>query len=126
MSIGLSSTELSEIRSAINELLPGTAIIIAVTNTADGLGGQTVSTAAVAGGTVACRLDPRTITETKSGEKVSAGAVQPFHTFVLTLPYDTTITTENRVQVGTQVYNVTSVDTPKSWKSSVRAWVELT
>ena len=122
--IGLSSKELTSIRTSINGLLPGTAIIIAVTNTADGFGGQSESTAAVAGGTVACRLDPRTINETKSSENLAGGAISPFHTFILTLPYDTTITTNNRVIVGTQTYNVTSVDSDKNWKASVRVYVE--
>ena len=124
--LGLTAKELASIQSDINELLPDTGYIIAITRTADGQGGHTESTAIVAGGTVSCRLDAKIISTLRSGEVVAGAAIQPFHQFVLTLPYNTTITTENQFLKGSELYNVISVDDDKSWKASTRVIVERT
>jgi len=118
---GLTTAELAYIRDAIEELLPDTATILTVTNVANTLGGyaENIGTA----GTSACRIDPLNQI-TKTMEQVNSGAIRPFHTFMLTLPYDTTITTENMVRVNDITYNVTSVDIGKSWQASVRAFLE--
>lgn len=120
----LTAKELASIQTDINKLLPDTGYIIGITRTADGQGGYTESTAIVAGGTVSCRLDARIINTLRSGESVAGAAIQPFHQFILTLPYNTTITTENQFQLGTVLYNVISVDNDKSWKASTRVIVE--
>ena len=122
MSIGLTAAELASIRADIAELLPDTCIIITVTNTADGQGGYTQGTAAA--GTVDCRLDAKIINSLRSSERLAAGGIQPFHQFILTVPYDTNITPDNIVQKGTEVYNVISVDADKSWKGAVRVILE--
>jgi hypothetical protein len=57
---------------------------------------------------------------------MAAGGIQPFHQYILTVPYDTTITTNNQVQKDNEVYNVISVDTEKSWIGSVRVILEIT
>lgn len=119
MSIGLSTRELTDIRATIEDLLPGTCDIITVTNTVDGYGGYTTGTSSA--GTAACRLDPI------KGEEVTAGGeVMPFFRYVLTLPHDTTITTENQVEIDSDIYNVHSIDDNKSYKGSVRVILELT
>jgi len=122
--IGLTAKELSAIRTDINGLLPDTGYILAGTQTNDGMGGGTIAWGTVAGGTVSCRLDPKSTYGAAGNEQVTSGALQPFHSFVLTLPYDTTITTKNKFVVNGQTYNITSVDTDKSWKASVRAYLE--
>jgi len=124
MSIGLSTKELADIRTSIGELLPDTCYIIDVTNTENGLGGYTEGTAMATGGTISCRLDARIINTLRSSEKVVGGAIQPFHQFILTIPHDTTISTLNRVQKDSDVYNVVSVDDDKSWRGSVRVILE--
>lgn len=126
MSIGLTAKELTSIRNDIDDLLPDTGYIIAITNTPDGQGGQTVSTAVTAGGTVSCRLDGRMINMLKGGESVAGAALVSFQQFILTLPYNTTITTNNQFLKDGQLYNITSVDTDKSWKASVRCILERT
>jgi len=126
MNIGLTAAELASIRADIADLLPDTCIILAVTNTADGFGGYTAGTAAVAGGTVNCRIDAKIINTLRASESKAAGGIQPFHQFILTVPYDTTISTNNQVQKGTEVYNVISVDADKSWKGAVRVVLERT
>ena len=124
MNIGLTDAELASIRADIADLLPDTCIIIAVTNTADGMGGYTRGTAAV--GTVDCRLDAKIINSLRSSERLAAGGIQPFHQFILTVPHNTSITPENQVQKGSEVYNVISVDADKSWNGAVRVILERT
>lgn len=121
----LSNAELTAIRADINQLLPDTGYILSVSNTPDGAGGvsESVGTAS----TVSYRLDPKTSTYYSDGsESVKAGALMPFHSFMLTLPYDTNINTNNRFKdKDGNIYNVISVDDPKSWIASVRCMVEL-
>ena len=124
MGIGLTDAELASIRDDIADLLPDTCIIIMVTNTPDGFGGYTQGTAAA--GTVNCRLDAKIINNLRASESIAAGGIQPFHQYILTVPYDTTITTNNQVQKDNEVYNVISVDTEKSWIGSVRVILEIT
>lgn len=124
--IGLTTAELASIRSDIADLLPDTCYIIDVTNTVDNMGGYTVGTAMATGGTISCRLDAKIINTLRASEKVVGGAIQPFHQFILTVPYDTTISTENQVQKDEEVYNVISVDTDKSWKGAIRVMLERT
>jgi hypothetical protein len=119
MGIGLSSSELTDIRTAINDLMPGTAIILTNAATPDGFGGFTEGTAVRAGGTYSCRIDP-----IRGQEQANSGAVNSFHTYVLTLPYTATVMTNDKVQIGTAIYNVTSIDSGKSWNASVRVIVE--
>lgn len=122
MSIGLTAAELTAIRADINDLLPGTCNILTITVTSDGEAGFSESWG-TASSNVACRLDPIKMREWGI-ERVTAGAMQAFHQYMLTLPYTATIDTANRVEVGTVTYNVISVDTNKSWNASVRAVVE--
>ena len=124
MGIGLTDAELASIRTDIADLLPDTCIIITVTNTPDNMGGFTQGTAAA--GTVNCRLDAKIINTLRASEALGGGGIQPFHKFILTVPYDTTISTENQVQKGTEVYNVISVDTDKSWRGAIRVMLERT
>ena len=127
MGIGLTDKELATIRTHVNELLPDTGFIIKQSFTSDGAGGNSVSTAVVAGGTVSYRLDPKIISMLKGGESMAAGAIQPFHTFILTLEYNAPITTENQFldDTGT-LYNVISIDPQKSWNASTRVILEQT
>ena len=114
----LSNAELAAIRADIAALLPDTGVILSVTRTPTSTGGFTEAWGTVT--TTAYRLDPL------RGQMAQAGgALEPYHTFVLTLPYDAVITTANRFQdaAGKQ-YSVTGVDSVKSWTSSVRATVE--
>jgi head-tail adaptor len=124
MGIGLTDAELASIRDDIAALLPDTCVIQTITNTADGLGGYTRGTTIA--GTVDCRLDAKIINNLRASESMAAGGIQPFHQYILTVPYDTTITTNNQVQKDNEVYNVISVDTEKSWIGSVRVILEIT
>jgi len=118
MSIGLTTAELSSIRTAINDLLPGTCNILSCTSISDGEGGYS-ETWGTASSNVACRIDP-----IRGKEQVAAGAVQAFYQHVLTLPYNATLDESKRIEIGTALYSVISVDYGKSWNASTRAIVE--
>jgi len=120
--IGLTDAELTAIRADIEDLLPDTGYIIAVTETADGLGGQSIGTSIA--GTVSCRLDPKIINTLNSGEEMVGAAVESFHRWILTLPYNTTIAANNQFLHNDVLYNVSSIDDDKSWKASVRVMLE--
>lgn len=123
--IGLTTKELDAIRSDINGLLPDTGYILSVTTTADGAGGNTESVGTA--GTTTYRLDPKLLTGWSSEEKVSSAELRPFHTFILTLPYNATINTNNRFKDKNGViYNIASIDENKSWQASIRCVVEKT
>jgi len=112
----LTAAELASIRDAILDLLPDTGYIITVTNA--NVDGEIVESYGTSSG-IACRIDPKTYSE-----QTTAGAVQPFHSFVLTLPNTATITTEHRFLVNSEMFNVISVDADKSWKASTRVFLE--
>lgn len=111
--MSLTSAELTMMRDAVNELLPGTASILTLTRTSDGQGGW--SDAWAASGTASCRLDNRSKTEALQG-----GGIQHYTEWVLTVPYDTTVTVSNRVQVDGTQYNILGIDSGKSWPVSLR------
>ena len=57
-------------------------------------------------------------------EQVAGGAIKPYTEWMLTLPYDTTIASTQRVEVGSSTFNVISVDGDKSWEASIRVILE--
>jgi hypothetical protein len=125
MSIGLTTAELTGMRSAINDLLPGTGDIYSVASTADGFGGYTEGTTIVSGGSnVPYRLDPLQGEETLAG-----GAIMPFYRYQLTIPwnYGTIITDASWFKAGSIYYRVHSIDNAngdKSWTASTRVILE--
>jgi len=118
--VTLTSKELTDMRASLDLLMPDTCNILSRTDTADGQGGFT-TTWGTATASVSCRLDKR------SGaleEELMAASIQPFTSWMLTVPDETTITEAHRVEVGSNTFNVTSVDDGKSWKGSVRCQLE--
>lgn len=118
MSTLLTSAELARMRTDIENLtLPDTCVIQSLTQTADGQGGHTESWSAA--GTVSCRLD------NGSGNKRNvAASLNPFSSWVLTVPQSTTITTASRVVHGGETYSVTAVSDTGSWLACKRAALE--
>jgi len=114
----LTSAELTQMRADVAEMLPDTCNLLTVTRTSDGQGGITDTWGTATTG-VACRLDPL-----RGRESVQGAALQAQYSYILTLPYDTTITNAYRVEIGTAVYDVKAVDQGKSWAVSMRAFVE--
>lgn len=121
MSTAISTAELAAMQAEINNLLPDTCNILAPSSIPDGQGWLTVTWGTAVAG-VACRLDPRN--NYQNAEMLTGGAVQPYTSWILTLPARTVITTNSRVQKDGVIYAVTSVDTGKSWSAGVRASLE--
>lgn len=117
----LTDTDLSHMREAIGELLPATCHILSVTRTSDGQGGFTDTWGTAV--TTSCRLDYKQ-GPGQRGEMVVAATNQPYSGFVLSLPWNTTITQANRIKIGSTQYNVTMVDSGKSWTAVLRCGVE--
>jgi head-tail adaptor len=111
----LTSAEITYMRAQLEDLMPDTCNILSVTHTSDGQGGVTDTWGTATAG-VACRLDYMQGVETVFG-----GAMQPYTGWKLTLPYDTSLTTAQRVEHGGNTYNVIEVDTDKSWPIVLRA-----
>lgn len=121
--MSITSAELAQMRTDIELLLPDTCAILSVTQASDSQGGLTDTWGTVTA-SVACRLDAIN-PKGRNNELVIGGAVKPFHTYVLSLPYGTSITTQNRVGLSGQTFAVTGVDTGKSWSAVVRCIVEV-
>ena len=115
----ISAADLAQMRDDIEELMPDTCTIQSVTLASDGQGSMT-ETWGTALASVACRLD-----FIRGNETLTSGAVQPNTTAMLSLPYDTAITTEHRVVHDSVTYNVTSVNKGQSWNIVKRAVLEV-
>lgn len=119
MPSAITAEMLSQMRSIItNDLLPDTANIVSITNVSDGEGGVT-QTRGTVGTAIACRLDVIT-----GREQVSGGAIQPYISYMMSLPYDTTVAYSNIIEHNSIDYAVKSVNLGQSWKAVVRVELE--
>lgn len=114
----LSAGELAQMRADVLNLLPDTCSILSVSYTSDGEGGLAEAWGTVTAN-VACRIDYSSGVETNIG-----GAVNPYTRAKISLPYDTTLATTNRIVSGGVTYSVTNVNNGQSWNVSVRADLE--
>ena len=115
----LTDAELTQMRADVADVaLPDTCDVLSLTQVSDGQGGF-ADTWGAATASVACRLDYR-----GGIESVAGGAVRPFTGWYLTIPYDTSLTTANRIYHGTISYNVIEVDANKSWSLFLYARLE--
>lgn len=113
----LTADELEWMRETAGEALPSTCIVMGTAWVSDGMGGGTVTWNAV--GTVACRLEAQSGDERVSGDRKTV-----FARYRLTMPYDTEVTEQDKVQVDGVTYRVLFVDTGKSWPVVKRLDVE--
>lgn len=115
----LTDAELDSMRAVAAEALPGTAVIQNSVFVSDGGGaGSDTWTAA---GTVDCRIAPLNSAgegEGTRGDRISANAE-----YVVTLPSDTAITTNSRLVIGGNTYNVELVR-DRSWNLTTRVEVQ--
>ena len=114
----LSAEELAAMRDALDDLLPDTCHLLTATRTPDGQGGVTAEWGTV-NANVSCRMDMR-----QGREVVAGGALQQYVSYMLTLPYDTTVTQSYRVEHNSVTYAVKSVNTNQSWIGIKRAELE--
>jgi hypothetical protein len=113
----LSASDLEYMQASIEELLPDTCYILSPTLTADGAGGFTESFGTA--GTADCCLDAKS-----GGERTVGASIQPVFSYMLTLPFDTTILDTYRVEVDSNTFTVTSIDLGKSWDACLRVTLE--
>ena len=112
----LSTGEILQARTELEQTLPGTAILQSRTTVADGQGGYTQTFAAAS--TVVCRLSP---TEMQGSEGELAGRVAEVSSWMLTLPAETAIDETYRVQYsGGATFEVVEVMTRTPWELSRR------
>ena len=114
----LTNGELKQIRDVIETLLPDTCDILSATKASDGQGGYTTTWAA-SSESVKCRLDIKT-----GQEQDASGRLRPYQKATLSLPYDVTITTLDRVSCNSKTYNVTAVNNQQSWQGVTRCELE--
>ena len=107
----LTNSELSYMREAIGELLPDTCNLLTATNTPDGAGGVT-TTWGTASASVACRMDYTS--QNRADESITAASLRPYSGYILSIPHNTTINTEYRVEHSGFTYNVLSVNNSQS------------
>lgn len=114
----LSNRDLTSMRQTVAELMPDRCHLLTKTSVSNGQGGQT-TTWGTASANVPCRLDMMHGMETLTG-----GALQQYTGYVLSLPYDTTITQSQRVLLNDITYAVKSVNTNQSWVAVKRVELE--
>jgi len=114
----LSASDLSYMRSAINELFPDTCSILNLAWSSDGEGGQVETWGTLSSST--CRVDYNLGRESMTG-----GALMPYQKAVISMPYGTVVTPANRIQVDSDVFSVQAVNQAQSWQGVTRATVEL-
>src|SRR5512140_2882804 len=98
--MSLTQSELDDMRAAVLDLLPSTVNVLSVTRTSNGAGGFTEAWGTVTAN-VSCRLD-----FVNGSEGILGASRQPFAGYMLTMPYDTAITSDNRVEHGGLTYAV--------------------
>lgn len=114
----IDSTMLAAMREAIEQLLPDTCDVLYLTRTSDGMGGMT-ETWGTTSSNVAFRLDVK-----QGMEQVAGGGLKPFTSYKGSLPYDTSITTTDRILHDGVTYAVTGVNTNQSWQAVMRVDLE--
>lgn len=114
----LPAAELAQIRSDLETTLPDSCNILSLTRSSDSQGGWT-ETWGTASLSVSCRVD-----FIGGKEAISSGALRPFNQAIITLPQNTTITAQNRLEHSGNTYTVQAVNLG-SWLGVKRASVEL-
>ena len=106
-------------REAVDDLFPDTANILTLTQASDGAGGLTDTWVTTTTGAL-CRID----FPSPGKEAMASAALTPFKRGVVSMPYNTTVTVANRLEVNSLTYNVIGVNTNQSWIGVKRLIVE--
>lgn len=116
----LGAADLNWMQDVQERAMPGTAIIQRGSVTADGMGGGSVTWAAV--GTVIARLytqNSRTMAETATE---GAQLISTTRWYV-TMPVGTQVTAADRLVVGGRRFEILDVNNTQDWKTAVRCSV---
>lgn len=113
--LALTTGELTQMRTTIRTILPGSAIVHTATEAGDGSGGVIQTFAAA--GTYAARLMP----EALRGDELNRGAaMREVSPWILTLPRATTIDEKDQVVYSGVTYEVIEVLDRHEWELSRR------
>lgn len=99
----MTSTDLAKIRAEQNKLLPDTVYIQRLARTSDGAGGWTEVWQTVA--TTKGRIAP----SQRGGEAVQGGAITAYGEYIVTLPHDTELLQDDRLQISGTQYEVKAI-----------------
>ena len=118
----LTDGDIASMRTIVEGALPGTAVISTRAFVSDGGGGG--ENTWTPSGTVSCRLDAMT-GGAFGREAVIADRLSPDANWIVTLPAETSITTDCRVAIEGNDYEVLALRAPISWEVSRRVEVNL-
>lgn len=122
----LTDYETAAMRAMQEEWLPGTAVIQTNVPASDGAGGFEASWSA--SGTVPCRVSYQAMGSGARGGEVELGAaIRDVAPWIVTLPYDTDVSTADRLVIaGGRVFEVVAVAASVTIQTAVRcACVEV-
>ncbi|MEZ0396830.1 MAG: phage head closure protein [Anaerolineales bacterium] len=112
-----STSDLSKIRAEQNKLLTETVYIQRLTRTSDGAGGWSEVWQTVA--TTKGRIAP----SQRGGENVQGGAITAYGEYIVTLPHDTELQQDDRLQVNGTQYELEAI-MERSEKTALRVLVK--
>lgn len=115
----LSTAELNAIREAVDDLFPDTCNILTLTQASDGAGGWSDSWGTTTASAI-CRLD----FPSPGKEAMASASLTPFKRGMVSMPYNTTVTPANRMEINSLTYNIIGVNTNQSWIGVKRIIVE--
>lgn len=116
MPVMLSASQLGQIRSDRNGLMPETGIIYRYTLSPDGMGGYGETWPAV--GTADCYLWQ--IARTGDRENITGGQVTAQGDWYIEVPYNTVVTAKDWIEIASRTYQVTFVPNGGSILSGLR------
>lgn len=120
MGLLLGAADLEWMGGLQGQALPGSAIIHRGTVTPDGMGGGSVTWAAV--GTVAARLYGQNSRAVAEDARNGAQVISVTRWYV-TMPTGTLVTAADRLVVSGRLFEVTEVNNDQHWQAAVRASV---
>jgi hypothetical protein len=119
MTSAIDAAMLATMRDLIeSDLLPDQCNVVSITNTSDGEGGVTTARGTI-GTAIACRLDV-----IQGREQVTGGAIQPYTSYMMSLPYDTTVNPSNLIEHNSIDYAVKPSNVNQSWIAVLRVELE--
>ena len=113
----LSESEMASIRETQKRHMPDTVYIQRLTRLSDGAGGWTEAWQTIA--TTKGRITPN---QRQAGEVVQGGAVTAYGEYIVTLPHDTELQQDDRLQISGTQYEVKAV-LERSEKTALRVLV---
>ncbi len=112
----MTSSDLATIRAEQNRLLPDTVYIQRVVRTSDGAGGWSKAWQTIT--TVKGRIAP----SQRAGEAMQGGAMTAYGEYIVTLPHDTELQQDDRLQISGTQYEVKAI-LDRSEKTALRVLV---